>query len=91
MDVYLKHLFFEHLDLEAAENEPKKVELSMRFIDKLVDKPLANIEIKKPTEHVTFWQIPIANVQPFSSIYPMHEAALLKFTNNSYPGKKIYK
>ena len=61
----------------------------MEYIDKLVDEPLANWEIKKPSETVILRQIPVANVEPCSSIYSIHDATLLKITNNTYPGKKI--
>lgn len=61
----------------------------MEYIDKLVDEPVANWIIKKPSETITLRHIPIANAQAFSSVYPMHEAFLLKMTNNTYPGKKV--
>ena len=85
----MKHRYFEHLHLKSEENVPRRIHIAAEYIDKLVDKPLANWEIKKPTETVILKQIPFAKVEPFSSVYPMHEAALLKFTNNTYPGKKL--
>lgn len=65
------------------------MDIEMEYIDKFVDEPVANWIIKKPSETVMLRQIPIANTQPFSSVYPLHEALLLTMTNNTYPGEKI--
>lgn len=61
----------------------------MEYIDKFVDEPVANWMFKKPSETIILRQIPIASAQAFSSVYPLHEALLLKMTNNTYPGEYI--
>lgn len=78
------------MQLKLEENVPRRVDIFMEYIDKLVDKPVANWIIKKPSETITLRQIVLVpDAQPFSSVYPLRESSLLDMTNNTYPGKKI--
>lgn len=59
------------------------------YIDKMTDKPVIDITITKPDETIKFRRISSGLVLPLSSIDNVVNTYVHKYTNNTYPGKKI--
>jgi len=73
------------MDLLEEINHSNEMNIKMDYIDKLVDEPVVDVELRKPSETVTLRRVPIGHVQPLSGVYNLHKSWVMESTNNTYP------
>ncbi|XP_035233932.1 uncharacterized protein LOC118205756, partial [Stegodyphus dumicola] len=89
VELAAKFAFFPHLEVEIKKGVSKVRWPYLRFhsiiIDKLVDKPVADIVIEKPDEILKFHKVELGPIQPISCIEPLVDTYFQAYSNNTYP------
>ncbi|KAF8781742.1 hypothetical protein HNY73_012109 [Argiope bruennichi] len=86
VDIAIKHAFFNHLSVKRINSIiPNYINVDVTYIDKLTDKPVVDVVVRKPSEILKFYKVDPSFIQPISSIYSVPETYVQYHTNNTYP------
>lgn len=83
-DTFMKHVYYRHMSIDYHPNTENKIHVSLNHIDKLTEKPLFDVTIKKPEETVTLRRMKAVG-QALSSVHDILSLDFMKLTNNTYP------